>query len=289
MMDLFSATLRLACPILFAALGGLLCEASGISALCLEGALLLSAFVSASVAYSTQSIFLGLLGAVLSGGFLLATHALLTQKAKAHSIVSGMALNLLVAGLTPLLCKILFGNTTNTPALSSQDRMLDVRLFSHHPLVILAFVLPFLLHFVFFHTRFGLHLRGAGENPLALETSGVSPFGVRLKALFLGGALTSFGGAYLSIGHSSQFLRDMSAGRGFIALAAIILGGWKPIPTLFAALLFGFTEALQMNLQNVTWRDYSLPFQVTQSIPYLMTLFILAISVRRAQAPKALT
>jgi len=288
-IDILSATLRLSCPILFAALGGLLCEASGISALCLEGVLLLSAFVSASVAYWTQDIFLSLLSGLISGGFLMSLHAFLTQKANSHSIVSGMALNLLVAGLTPFLCKIFFGNTTNTPSLSLQNRMMDGSIFSHHPLVVLSLFLPWILHFIFFHTRFGLHLRSAGEGPQALETSGVGLFKVRLLALFWGGIITSLGCIYLSLGHSRQFLRDMSAGRGFIALAAIILGGWKPLPTLLAALLFGFTEALQINLQNISLAGYSLPFQLTQCLPYLITLGILALSVRRNQAPKALT
>jgi len=289
MIDLLNATLRLSCPLFFAALGGLLCERSGVPTLCLEGVLLLAAFTSATVAHFTQSVSLSIFAAMLSGALLMSFHGLLTQKARAHSIVSGMAINIFVAGLTPLLCKVFFDNTTNTPSLPLSSRLLALPGLSHNILLGVAVFLPFLLHFLLYRTRFGLRVRSAGDGAQALQASGVSVTRIRLKALCFGGALTSLGGVYLAIGHSSQFLRDMTAGKGFIALAALIVGSWKPIPTFFACLLFGGAEALQMSLQNLSFMGYTIPFQWSQCLPYFVTLLILVSAGAKAKVPKALT
>lgn len=283
MKELILSTLRLSIPLIFAAMGGLFSEKSGIACLCLEGVLLFSAFASATAAFFSLNPFWGLGAGILVGGCLMWVHGFLTQKGKIDHIISGIAVNLIAAGLTPLLCKALFDNTTNTPSLPA-----GARLPTGWTWICAIGILPCLVHLVFYHTRFGLRLRSAGEGPEALETAGVSTTRTRLKAAFLGGILVSFGGAYLSIAHSSQFLREMSAGRGFIALAAIIFGKWRPIPTFFSCLLFGFAEALQMYLQNIRLGEYSIPVQWVQALPYLIALLVLGTAVGASKPPRAL-
>lgn len=283
MKELFLSTLRLSVPLIFAAMGGLFIETSGIACLCLEGILLFSAFGSAAVAFVSSNPFLGVGAGILVGAVLMWIHGVLTQKGKIDPIISGIVVNLMAAGLTPLLCKALFDNTTNTPSLPS-----SARLSTGWGWILAIGILPCLVHLVFYYTRFGLRLRSAGEGPEALETAGVSTSKTRLKAAWVGGMIVSVGGTYLSIAHSSQFLRDMSAGRGFIALAAIIFGKWRPIPTFLSCILFGFAEASQMYLQNIRLGDFAIPVQWVQALPYLVALMILVTAVGAAKPPRAL-
>ncbi|MFM8270413.1 MAG: ABC transporter permease [Pseudomonadota bacterium] len=269
MIEIFFSSLRLATPLVYAALGGLLGERSGVATICLEGVLLISAFTAASVDSLTSDPFLSVLAAMIAGATFMGLHGFLTQKAHVEPIISGVAINLLAAGLPPVLSQAWFGSSTNTPSIPSSARLSELLV------VILALVLPWVIHYLVYQTRFGLRIRSAGDGPQALETAGVSPVRVRIYALLLGGALTSLGGSYLSIGHSSQFLRDMSAGNGFIALAAIIFGKWRPIPVFLAALFFGFTQSLPMVLQGVVWNGFTLPIHWIQAVPYVLTLVIL--------------
>ncbi|NDG25922.1 MAG: ABC transporter permease [Proteobacteria bacterium] len=202
--------------------------------------------------------------------------------------------------MTPLLMKLLFSNSTNTPSLPQENRFLPVfipflssfpiiRHFSNHlSLVYLAILLPFVIQITLTNTRWGLRLIAAGDGPEALVTSGVSLNHTRFVALFLGGCLMAFSGSYLAIGHSSQFIRDMSAGRGFIALAAIIIGKWQPIPTLVACVFFGFTDALQIELQSSEMLNLILPAQFIQSLPYVISLVVLVFAMGRAKPPLAI-
>jgi simple sugar transport system permease protein len=282
MIELIHSSLRLSTPLVFAALGGLLCERAGVATICLEGVLLISAFTSATVDAFTLSPVTSILVGMIAGSTFMGLHALLTQKAKADHIISGVAINILAAGLPPLLSQAWFGSSTNTPSVPSQARL------SESWIIAAALVLPLAIHYLIYRTPFGLRLRSAGDAPEALQTAGISVGRVRTLALLLGGALASLGGSYLSLSHSSQFLRDMTAGRGFIALAAIIFGKWRPIPVFLAALFFGFTEALPMILQGVTWRGVSLPVQWIQAIPYVLTLGILVTTVGSARPPRAI-
>jgi len=282
MIELIQSTLRLSAPLIFAAMGGVLCERSGVATICLEGILLISAFAAATLDVFTSSPILSVLFGMLAGSAFMGLHAFLTQKIKTDHIISGVAINILAAGLPPLLSQTWFGSSTNTPSVASHARL------SEAWMVGISLLLPLGIHYLFFRTSFGLRIRSAGDGPEALQTAGVSPVKVRTLALLLGGALTSLGGSYLSIGHSSQFLRDMTAGNGFIALAAVIFGKWRPIPAFLAALFFGFTEALPMTLQGLAWRGIIVPVQWIQIIPYLLTLGILVLTVGAARPPRAI-
>lgn len=282
MIELMQSSLRLSTPLIFAAMGGLLCERAGVATICLEGVLLISAFAAAAVDVTLLNPWLSLLVAVGMGTLFLGLHALLTQKVRMDPIISGVIINILAAGLPPLLSQAFFGSSTNTPSIPVQAKMNETVLIGF------SVVLPLMIHYLLFRTAFGLRTRSAGDGPGALKSAGVSVLKTRTLALLLGGALTSFGGAYLSISHSSQFLRDMTAGRGFIALAAVIFGKWRPIPVFFAALFFGFTEALPMTLQTITFRGSAIPVQWIQMVPYLLTILILITAGGSARPPRAI-
>lgn len=292
MMELLASTLRLSTPLLFAGLGGLLCERSGIATICLEGVMLVAAFVAATVDAYTHEPTLSLAAGMAAGSLTMAIHALLCITTRADQIVSGVAVNLFAAGITPILTKALFGSPTNTQSLDIADRFqpwdFGSPLLNHPTLVYCALLLPFLLHFLLYRTRFGLRLLAAGDGPEALLTAGVSFRKVRWRALLLGGAVASLGGTYLAIAHASQFTRDMTAGRGYIALTALIFGKWRPLPTLFACLFFGLADALQIQLQSVEWNGATVPVQAIQALPYLITLFVLVGFVGNSRPPLAI-
>lgn len=302
MLELIASSLRMAVPLLFAGLGGLLCERSGVATICLEGALLAGAWTAAVVNLSTGDPWLGALAAMAAGALTMSLHAALTQKAKADAIVSGVAVNLFVAGLTPILNKALYLSPTNTPSIPIENRFQPValpglsqipgigQLFHQSPLVYLALLAPFVVALALGRTRAGLRLIAAGEGPDALYTLGVSPAKVRTGALLVGGALCALGGAFLSTAHASQFTRDMTAGRGYIALAALIFGGWKPLPTAGACLLFALADAGQIRIQSAPEGSLfaALPVQLVQSLPYFVTLLALIFWGKRARPPAAI-
>jgi len=291
-IELLASTLRLSTPLLFAALGGLLCERSGIATICLEGVMLVSAFTAATVDAYTHDPALSLVVGMMAGALTMALHAFLSITTRADQIVSGVAVNLFAAGITPILTKAFFGSPTNTQSLEVADRFqpwdFGNALFNQPTLVYLALALPFFLHFTLYRTRFGLRLLAAGDGPESLLTAGVSFRKVRWKALLLGGAIASLGGTYLSIAHASQFTRDMTAGRGYIALTALIFGKWRPIPTLFACLFFGLADASQIQLQSMEWNGGTVPVQAIQALPYVVTLLVLVGFVGKSQPPLAI-
>jgi len=298
MLEMLESTLRLSVPLLFAAMGGVLCERSGIATICLEGVMITSAWTAAVVNYSTGNPWLAITAASLAGTATMGLHALLSVRLRADQIVSGVAVNLVASGMTPLLNKALYGSPTNTPSIPMSERFatwevpglaklpfLGPLLFAHKPLVFAAILAPFALHYLFKKTIPGLRIIAAGDGPEALLSAGISPENVRWAALLGGGWLASFGGSYLSISHSSQFTRDMTAGRGYIALTALIFGKWKPLPTLAACLLFGFTDALQIQLQSESLFGLAVPVQLIQALPYAVTLFVLIGFVGKAKPP----
>lgn len=283
MSDLGMSALRLAIPIIFAAYGGMLSERSGVANIALEAYLLVSAFVAATVTLLTGNIFLGALSAVLATTLVGALFGFLCVWGRGDQIVIGMALNLLVAGIIPIFNKTIFDVSGSTPALA-----LDLRITQPGYFLILAIVIAVGLHLVFQFTRHGLRITAAGNQPLSLSSQGVSVRWLRLRAIVQGSFIASLGGIYLSLCMASGYIRNMSAGRGFLALAALIFGSWKPIPTLLACLFFGLTDALQIQLQGVQWNGREIPNQFVQMVPFGATLLLLIFFSRRMQAPRAI-
>jgi ABC-type uncharacterized transport system permease subunit len=282
MNELFSigiiySTIRTATPLLLAALGGLYSERAGVINIALEGLMLAGAFTAAAVTHYTHNPWVGLAAAVAAGVFIAAVHAVICIHFKAEQVVSGMAINILMLGVPALLSGALFESTGATPQIPLGELM-------RYAPVVIAFALVPITWYVLYRTPLGLRLRAVGENPEAADAAGVSVAAIRYTGVLLSGALAAVGGAYLSIGQSSLFTRNMTAGRGFIALAALIFGKWRPVQTMLACLLFGFAEALSIQMQGVT----RIPVQFIQLIPYVLTMIVLAGFIGLSRAPRAL-
>jgi simple sugar transport system permease protein len=274
-LDFLVSAVRLSTPLLFAAYGGVLSERAGVVNIALEGKLLAGAFCAAVVTIATGSPMLGVLAAAIGGAAVGALHVLGGVVLRGDQIVVGVALNLLVAGATQFLMNVLYGSSANTPTFAGFGGAFP-------PLVIVAVVTGPLLHLMLRNTRFGLRVSAVGEHPETAETLGVRPMRVRAAAVMLAGALAGLGGAYLAL-EAAQFVKNMSAGRGFIALAAVIFGKWRPLPAAAACLLFGLAEAFQIRLQGA-----GVPTQFVQMIPYVLTMVALAGFVGRSRPPASL-
>src|SRR5688572_21220352 len=276
-LSILFSTIRLTTPLLLAAMGGLYSERAGVINIALEGLMLAGAFTSATVTHYVGDPWIGLAAGVVAGIAVAAIHAVACITFGADQVVSGTAINILFLGVPALASGALFDSTGATPQIP-RENLLDTA-----PIVI-AFALVPITWYVLYRTRFGLRLRSVGENPEAADTAGVDVQRIRYAAVLISGALAAIGGAYLSIGQSSLFTRNMSAGRGFIALAALIFGKWRPWQTMLACLLFGFAEAVSIQMQGVT----PIPVQFIQMIPYVLTVLVLAGFVGRARPPKAI-
>lgn len=274
---LLASAVRQATPLLLAALGGLYSERSGVINIALEGLMLAGAFTSATVTHYSGNPWIGLAAGIAAGILVALVHGVACIHFKADQVVSGTAINILFLGVPALLSGALFESTGATPQLPQNQLM---------PLapIVLAFLLVPVTWYVLNRTPFGLRLRAVGENPEAADTAGVNVARVRFAAVMLSGALAAIGGAYLSIGQSSLFARNMTAGRGFIALAALIFGKWRPVQTMLACLLFGFAEALSIQMQGVS----QIPVQFIQIVPYVLTIVVLAGFIGHSRAPRAL-
>jgi simple sugar transport system permease protein len=277
--ELLASAVRLATPLLFAALGGVLSERSGVVNIALEGKLLAGAFAAAVFAGAFDNPWAGVAAAMGAGLLVGALHAVSTVILRGDQIVVGVALNLLVVGATQFLMSTLYGSSANTPPFRG---FAAGEGFLFTPLVWLALLLVPLVHLLLRSTRFGLRLLAVGEHPDTAESLGVSPVRVRLTAVLLAGAIAGLGGAYLSL-ETSQFVKNMSAGRGFIALAAVIFGKWRPFGAAGACLFFGLAEASQIRLQGL-----GVPTQFVQMIPYVLTMVALAGFVGRSRPPGSL-
>ena len=276
------STLRVSTPLLLAALGGLLSERAGVINIALEGLLLIGAFAAACVALASGSPWTGALAGAGAGFGLALVYGLFVIEFRADQIVAGTAINMLAAGLTPFLCKIFYDSTIATPALAISARFFSAPIYW-------AWLAAGLCHVWLYRTAFGLWVRFAGEKPDALDAAGIRVKCVRWAALAGGGILAGLGGASLSLFLSSSFTRNMSSGRGFMAIAALIFGKWRPLPTALACLLFGFADAMQIRLQGVIlWGTEPVPVQFIQILPYVVTILVLAGVVGRSRAPKAL-
>lgn len=280
-LGFLATTLRAATPLLLASTGGVLSERGGIVNIALEGLLLAGAFASVSAAALTGSA-LGGLGAAVGAGMALAlVHAVVTIRFRVDQIVSGVALNLLAVGLTRFLVQLQFGSTSNSQTV---DAAALPQWHGIDPLVVLALSVPLAAHALLERTPFGLRLRAVGDHPEAAATLGVHVGRVRAAGVLLSGALAGLGGAWLAF-DQRQFVAEMSAGRGFIALAAVIFGGWRPRAAAVACLVFGALEALEIELEGSVPRELG---HFVRMIPYVAVIVILAGAVGRVRAPAAL-
>jgi len=280
--QLVASTLRVSTPLIFAALGGMFSERAGVINIALEGLMLIGSFAAAVGTLITHSPWLGSACGIAAGVLLAALYALFVIRLRANQIVAGTAINMLALGLTPFFCKILYDVTGSTPAIPIGERFHSAPLYLSWLLVAVCFLWVK-------YTPTGLWVSFAGEHPEALDAAGIRVNRVRWLAVLVSGALAGMGGASLSIFLSSSFSRDMTAGRGFMALAALIFGKWKPLPTALACLLFGFADAVQIRLQGVPlWHDRLVPVQFIQILPYLVTILVLAGFVGRSRPPKAI-
>ena len=288
MKDLFSialfwSTVRLATPLILAALGGLFSERSGVINIALEGMMLAGAFTAAAITYATGNPFIGLAAGMTAGLALASIHALVSIRYRADQVVTGTAINILMFGMPAFLSGAFFLSSGSTPQIPREQ------LLPRLPIVI-AFVMVFVTWYVMYKTPFGLRLRSVGENPEAADAAGVPVARMRYAGVLLSGVLAGLGGAYLSIGQSSLFTRNMTSGRGFIALAALIFGKWRPVQTMLACLLFGFTEAVSIQMQGVVKlpSGEDIPVQFVQMVPYVLTIVVLAGFIGHSRPPRAL-
>ncbi len=277
-----ASTLRLAVPLVFAAIGGMFSERSGVVNIALEGKMVVGAFVAAVIAFYSGSPWAGFFAGGIAGALIGVIYALSVIEFRANQIVSGTGINLLALGIAPFVCKILFDVTGSTPTLDIAQR------FSYEPLVVAALAVGGITYW-FYRTVGGLRLQIAGEHPEALAAAGGNVILTRWLAVIMTGFMAGLGGACLSIFLSSSYSRNMTAGRGFIALAALILGKWRPVQTALACLLFGFTDAIQIRLQGVEISGIGkVPVQFIQILPYVATLILLTGVIGKSRAPKAL-
>ncbi|HEX8633105.1 MAG TPA: ABC transporter permease [Pyrinomonadaceae bacterium] len=279
---LIFSTIRTATPLLLAALGGLYSERAGVINIALEGLMLAGAFTAAAVTHYVGSPWVGLLAGVGAGMLVAAIHAVACIRFNADQVVSGTAINILMTGVPAMLSGALFLSSGSTPQIPKDN------LIPWTP-VVLALLLVGVTWYVLYRTPYGLRLRAVGENPEAADAAGVGVNRVRYSAVLVSGALAAIGGAYLSIGQSSLFTRNMTSGRGFIALAALIFGKWRPVQTMLACLLFGFTEAISIQMQGVfkPWGE-EIPVQFISIVPYVLTIVVLAGFIGLSRAPRAL-
>lgn len=298
-VTILATTLRVATPLTLGAISGLFCERSGVVNIAIEGMMLMGAFSTYVVGTLTGSIWLGLLGALVAASLLGALHSLLSVTFKVDQIISGTVINILAFGITGFFYDQFFSRNAPTvgklPTLSVpllSDIPVFGRLFQQQPVVWLALLIVALAHFVLFFTPWGLRTRAVGEHPRAADTVGINVFFMRYANVILGSAIAGLGGAYL-ITEVPTFTPGLTSGRGFIALAALIFGNWKPINAWLATLLFGLTQAVQINVQQCMSGTASseLPFfllpQIIGLLPYVVTIIVLAGFVGRSSPPAA--
>ena len=303
------ATIRVATPLMLCAMAGLFSERSGIIDISLEGKMLLAAFAAASVAALTGSPWLALAGGILISLLFSLVHGFACITHKGNQVISGLAINILASGLTVTIGIAIFAQGGQTPFLSSDQRFSSITLpfaqaagsipiigtiykeilSGHNLLVWLAFVAVGLTSLIVFRTSFGLRLRAVGEKPEAVDTAGISVVAMRYQAVMIAGILCGIAGAYLSVAHGAGFVREMTAGKGYIALAAMIFGNWRPLPAMMACLMFGFLDALAARLQGVSLPMIGeVPTDLILVLPYVLTVVLLAGFIGKSTPPLAI-
>jgi simple sugar transport system permease protein len=306
---LIASTLRVSVPLILCALAGVMCERSGVIDLGLEGKMLMTAFTTAAVGVASGSLMLALLSALAVGLALSMLHGYACVSHRGDQVVLGMAITMTAAGLSVVLGIAAFAQGGQTPPLPEAVRLqrwfvgagdavaqlplvgktLSLALFGHNLMVYGALLMVAAVWWLLYRTRFGLRLRAAGENPTMVDAAGVSVQALRYQALALNGVLSSLAGAYLVLAQNPSFIPNMTAGRGYMALAALIFGKWHPVGALWACLLFGFLDAVSIRLQGVPLPLLGeVPVQFIQALPYLMTVVLLAGFIGHAVAPAAL-
>ena len=306
-LQILDSTIRLATPLLLACLAGLFSERAGIFDIGLEGKMLAAAFLSGAIAAVSGDAWVGLMAGIAAALALSLVHGLASITFKGNQLISGVAINFLASGLTVLVAQNWFAQGGRTPPLQGDARFDGITLpfaetlrdvpvigpiyfeliSGHSILVYLAALAVPATWWVLYRTRFGLRLRAVGENPAAVDTAGVSVVGYRYAAVMICGLLTGIAGAYLATALAAGFVKEMTAGRGFIALAALIFAKWRPWYALWACLLFGFLDAVGNRYQNIDLLGLTLPVQFMQALPYILTVVILAGFVGKAIPPRA--
>ena len=307
-LSILDSAIRLATPLVLAALAGLYSERSGIFDIGLEGKMLMGAFAAGVVAALTGSAWLGLLAAIAIAVVFALIHGFASITQRGNQIVSGVAINFLAAGLTAFLGQAWYGQGGRTPQIGNEARFTAIELpgaqalggipvlgpiyrdlvSGHNILVYLALAAVPFTAWVVYRTRFGLRLRAVGENPAAVDTAGISVIGLRYRAVIITGILCGVAGAYLALAQSAGFGRDMTAGQGYIALAALIFANWRPWRVLGACFLFGLLSASAIRLQGVVLPGIGpVPVQFIQALPYILTVILLAGFIGKAVPPKA--
>jgi len=287
LVTIFDSSLRLSIPLLAACLAGLWSERSGVVDIGLEGKMLVAAFAAAAASYAFGSAWVGLVAGIGASVVFGLIHGFASISQRGNQIVSGVAINMLAAGLTAIVGNAWYGQGGRTPPLEGDQRFGAV-LFGHSALVYLVLLAVPVTWFVLGRTRFGLRLRAVGENPAAVDTAGISVAGLRYTAIIIAGVLCGLAGTYLSVGQAAGFLPNMTAGRGFIALAALIFAKWRAWPALGACFLFGLLDASANQLQGLSLPGIGeVPVQAIQALPYLMTVILLAGVIGKAIPPRA--
>ena len=304
--EILASSIRMSVPLILACLAGLWSERSGIVDIGLEGKMLAAAFAAASAAFYFQSAWMGLLIAILVSLAMALVHGYASINQRGNQVVSGVAINMLASGLSVVLGNTWFKEGGRTPALSESMRFMPIELpgaaamadvpvlgaiakivSGHSILTYLTFALVPLTAWALIKTRFGLRLRAVGENPHAVDTAGISVALLRYKAVIIAGILCGIAGAFISTSLSASFVRDMSAGRGFMALAALIFANWRAWPALYACLLFGFLQAIGNYTQGEQIAGFIIPVQFINMLPYVMTVVLLAGFIGKSIPPKA--
>ena len=291
-ISLISGSIRLCIPIAFAALGGTMCERSGIINMGLEGMMLMGAFNAAFFSHLFGSAYVGIFGAIISGLILGTFLYLLTVQFKCEHVLAGLGINLFSSGFTVVMLQAVWNSKGRSatvdglgllqlPIISKIPILKDI-IGSVSPLLIFLILCAVLIYFILYQTTFGLRARVIGENPYVAGAAGIQVYRTQYICVLIGSTLACIGGAYLSIGDINMFSKDMVGGRGFIALAIVILGGWKPFGVLMGSLFFGLAQSMQIRLQTA-----EIPPQIVQMLPYVLTILALFLMKKRSRAPAA--
>lgn len=287
--DIILSTIRTATPLIIVGIAGLFAEKSGVVNIGLEGMMLTGAFFAVAGSYFASGVvgpelapWIGVLFGMLISLLLALIHGVISISYRGNQIVSGTAINIFASGFTLFMLKIIFDAEGSSQSVDKLPTILGIS-----PITYIAIALPFITWFIIYKTKFGLRIRAVGEHPMAADTVGVNVFKIRYISIMISGALAGLGGAYLSIGQLSFFTNNMTAGRGFIALAALIVGQWKPVRTMIAAIAFAFLTVIQIKLSGIVILGVEIPSQILSMIPYIATIVVLTIFVGKSISPAA--